>query len=267
VTPFFATSIMKPRLLLFLGLLLLNAVRAEETVALLKPGEALTYNVGWGPVSHAGEIKISAQSEVVDGQPQLLVQTQTRTRGVIRKLLRFDGTALSRFDALTGRLLSATASTLSKKKNTQASITLDYTKREIGYVDYLEPQRSSTLPLPAGAPMDMITALIQSRAWDLELGQSHNALVMFDNEFYPLRITAEREETISTSKGPRKALLLIPRMEGKPKGMFRNGGQVRVWVSTDTDRLPLRFEVSLKVGTAYATLSEYQAPAVLLTRR
>ncbi len=258
---------MKPRLLLVLGLLLLNAVRAEETVALLKPGEALTYNVGWGPVSHAGEIKISAQAEVVDGQPQVLVQTQTRTRGVIRKLLRFDGTAQSRFDALSGRLLSATAATLSKKKNTKASMTLDYAKREIGYVDHLDPKRSSTLPLPAGAPMDLITALIQSRAWDLELGQSHEALVMFDNEFYPLRITAEREETISTSKGPRKALLLVPRMVGNPKGMFRKGGQVSVWVSTDHERLPLRFEVRLKVGTAYATLRDYQAPAVLLTRR
>jgi hypothetical protein len=56
-------------------------------------------------------------------------------------------------------------------------------------------------------------------------------------------------------------------MTGTPKGMFRKGAEVRVWVSTDRERLPLRFEVSLKVGTAYATLSNYQAPTVLLTRR
>jgi hypothetical protein len=256
-----------PQLLLFLSVILSLAVRAEEPVALLKPGEALTYNVGWGPVGHAGEIKIVAQSEVVNGQPQLLVSTKTRTRGFIRKLLRFDGTAQTRFDARSGRLLSAAATTTSKKKNTQASMTLDYAKREIGYVDHLEPQRSSTLPLPSGEPMDMITALIQSRSWDLELGQSHDALVMFDNQFYPLTITAEREETITTEDGPRRALLLIPRMVGTPKGMFRKGGEVRVWVSTDHNRLPLRFEVRLKVGTAYATLSDYQSPAVLLTRR
>jgi len=257
----------KLRSILLLGMLFGAVLRADEDVALLKPGEALTYNVGWGPVSHAGEIKIRAQSEVVNGQTQLLVKTETRTRGFIRTLLRFDGTAQSRFDAHSGRLLSASATTLTKKKNTQASMTLDYAKREIGYVDHLDPQRSSTLPLPSGAPMDMITALIQTRAWDLELGQSHEALVMFDNEFYPLKITATREETISTSKGPRQALLLIPTMTGTPKGMFRKGAEVRVWVSTDRERLPLRFEVSLKVGTAYATLSNYQAPTVLLTRR
>ncbi len=258
---------MLPRLLLIVSLLLATSVRAEETVALLKPGEALSYNVGWGPMGHAGEIKIVAKTEVVNGQAQLLINTITRTSGFIRKLLRFDGTAQTRFDARSGRLLSAAASSTSKNKNTQASMTLDYAKREIGYVDHLEPKRSSTLPLPAGEPMDLITALIQSRSWDLELGQSHDALVMFDNQFYPLKITAEREETISTANGPRRALLLIPRMVGTPKGMFRKGGEVRVWVSTDHNRLPLRFEVRLKVGTAYATLKDYQAPTVLLTRR
>jgi hypothetical protein len=111
----------------------------------------------------------------------------------------------------------------------------------------------------------MITALIQSRSWNLAAGESHEALVMFDNEFYPMKITAEREETISTPKGPRKALLLIPRMIGKTKGMFRKGGEVRIWVSTDRERLPLRFEVRLKVGTAYAILRDYKAPPVLLT--
>ena len=258
---------MNPRFFLLVSLLLLPALRAQESVSLLKPGETLTYNVGWGPIGHAGEIKIVAQSEVVDGRSQLLVQTYTRTRGFIRTLLRFDGNAQTRFDPNSGRLLSAAAATVQKNKNTQASMTLDYDKREIGYVDHLEPNRSSTLPLPSGEPMDMITALIQTRSWDLELGQSHDALVMFDNVFYPLRITAEGEETISTPKGPRQALLLIPRMIGTPRGMFRKGGEVRVWVSTDRDRLPLRFEVRLKVGTAYATLSDYQAPAVLLTRR
>jgi len=34
----------------------------------------------------------------------------------------------------------------------------------------------------------------------------------------------------------------------------------RVWVSADADRLPLRFEVKLKVGTAYAVLTEYLPP-------
>ena len=258
---------MKPLLILLLAVLMVSPGRTQDAISLLKPGETLTYNVGWGPLGQAGEIKIDAQADVVNGQPQILVQTKTRTRGFIRTLFSFDGSAQTRFDARSGRLLSAAATTASKGKNTRASMTLDYAKREIGYVDHLNPKRSTNLPLPAGAPMDLITALIQSRAWGLQPGQTHEALVMFDNEFYPLTITAEREETISTPQGPRKALLIIPRMPENPKGMFRKGGEVRVWVSTDRERLPLRFEVRLKIGTAYATLSDYKSPTVLLTRR
>jgi hypothetical protein len=50
-------------------------------------------------------------------------------------------------------------------------------------------------------------------------------------------------------------------MIGKPKGMFRRGGEVHVWVSADADRLPLRFEVKLKVGTAFAVLTDYRPPS------
>ncbi len=247
--------------MLLLILLVMPAAHATGTFSLLKPGEALTYRVGWGLLSHAGEIKISAESASADGASHILVNTRTSTSGVVRTFYTFDGNAQSCFDAQNGRLLRASATTASKKRNTQASIAFDYTRGEAGYVDHLRPERSASLPLPkTGLPMDFITALIQSRVWGLVPGQSSEALVLFDKEFYPLSITAEREETISTPAGPRKAVLLVPRMQGKPRGMFRKGGSISVWVSADDDRLPLRFEVKLNVGTAYAVLTDYQAP-------
>lgn len=245
-----------------LSLLLWHAVRGEEPVALLRPGEALTYHVGWALLGHAGEMKISAEAQTADDKtPRLRVVTTSATRGFVRMLYSFDGDVWTSFDPSDGRLLDASATTRAKKKHTQVSISFDYAKREAHYIDHLQPRRSTTLPIPPGQPMDMITALIQTRVWTLAPGQSRDALVLFDDEFYPLQITAEREETISTPKGKRRAMLLIPRMIGHPKGMFRRGGEVRVWVSLEEDRLPLRFEVKLKVGTAYAVLTDYQPPA------
>jgi hypothetical protein len=113
-----------------LALFALTTGRTQDAVTLLKPGETLTYNVGWGPIRHAGEIKIAAVSDVVDGQSQVLINTQTQTRGLARALLKFDGNAQTRFDVASGQLLSATASSVSKEKKTQVSMTLDYTNRE-----------------------------------------------------------------------------------------------------------------------------------------
>ncbi|MDF3059530.1 MAG: hypothetical protein K0R17_3745 [Rariglobus sp.] len=249
------------RLLLLSSLLWHAAARADEAVTLLRPGETLTYRVGWGVLGHAGDLKISAQAETIDDAARLRVTTTSSSRGLVRMLYPFDGDVWTLFDPHDGRLLGASATTRSSKEKTHATITFDYEKREASYVDHLNASRSAAVPLPDGRPMDLITALIQARAWGLTPGQSRDAMVLFDDEFYALKITAEREETITTPKGPRRTLLLIPRMIGKPKGMFRRGGEVRVWVSADEDRLPLRFEVKLKVGTAYAVLTDYRPPA------
>jgi hypothetical protein len=215
-------------------------------------------------LGHAGELKIGAQAEKTeDNQALVRVTTTSSTRGFVRMLYSFGGDLWTLFDARDGRMLTASATTHSSKAKTHASIDFDYDKREANYVDHLKPTRSTTLHVPPGRPMDMITALIQTRVWGLAPGESRDALVLFDDEFYSLQITAEREETVATPNGPRRALLLIPRMIGKPKGMFRRGGEVKVWVSADEDRLPLRFEVKLKVGTAYAVLSDYRPPAAM----
>jgi Protein of unknown function (DUF3108) len=251
---------MKPLRAFFVMLVLCAGVRASESVVLLQPGETLTYRVGWGLLGHAGDMKITSATETLDEVFHTRVNTTTATRGLVRALYSFDGDASMLFDASDGNLLSATARTRSSKNRTHASITFDHDKREADYIDHLKPARSSTLIVPEGRPMDLMTALIQTRVWSLKAGDSRDVLVLFDDDFYSLKITAEREETISTPNGPRKALLLAPRMIGKPKGMFRRGGEVRVWVSADADRLPLRFEVKLKVGTAFAVLTSYQPP-------
>ena len=153
------------------------------------------------------------------------------------------------------------ATTKARSDETDASIQFDYTNAEAVYTDYLKPTRSTTLAVPEGDFSDFITALIQARHWSLAPGQSREVQVLFDDEFYHLKITAERIEKISTADGKQSALLLIPRMVGKPKGMFRKGGEVRVWISDDSQHLPLRFEVKLQIGTAVALLAAHAEPA------
>ena len=46
-----------------------------------------------------------------------------------------------------------------------------------------------------------------------------------------------------------------------PKGMFKRGSTVRVWIAQDAHRLPVKFEVEFKIGTGTATLEAYEAPA------
>jgi hypothetical protein len=111
--------------------------------------------------------------------------------------------------------------------------------------------------------MDLIMALVHTRSWvDMKPGDKRDALVVFDDDFYELTIYAEEYEEIRTPMGTFNTLVLVPRMEKtEPKGMFRRGSTVKVWISQDERRLPVRFEVDMNVvGSGVATLVSHTLP-------
>lgn len=230
-------------------------------------GERFNFRVSWGLFSQAAEITIAARAEQSAGLPQIRVTTTTSTKGMIRKLYAFDGNAESVFDSNDGRMLAATASTSTKKKKTRAMAVFDYPASVVRYEDYLRPDRSINIPLPDGQPMDLITSLIEARAWNLKVGDRRPTTVMFDDEFYDLTLVAEKIERIETPNGEYNALVIVPLMEKDPKGMFKRGGTVRVWISQDEKRLPVKLEVSLKYGTGTAWLTDYRPPTAPVALR
>ena len=44
----------------------------------------------------------------------------------------------------------------------------------------------------------------------------------------------------------------------EPKGMFKRGSTVKLWLSQDQQRLPVKIEVKMKVGVGIMTLIEHQ---------
>jgi len=251
-----------------------RAVLPTEPVA-LGDGEFLHYRIAWGIFPKAGEIKISAEEiavtpSTVDGNsgntantitPFLRIITTTRTSGTLKNFFRFRANSLADFDLHTGLLQRSEERSESKRKQTRQQLHFDYAAQRADYRNEVHPEKSQPLALPPGQPMDLITSLVQTRAWDLEPGQSRDALVIFDDDFYELTIYATGYETLTTPLGKFRTLVLEPRMERtEPKGMFKRGSTVKVWISQDARRLPVRFQVEFKFGSGIATLVTYRAP-------
>ncbi|HWZ95791.1 MAG TPA: DUF3108 domain-containing protein [Opitutaceae bacterium] len=254
---------MNTRLFLPLLFFFLSAICAGSPSLAISPGEAFTYRVGWGIFGGAGEIKISARYETLTGLPQLRFTTTTATRGFIRLLYPFNAAAESIFDPLSGRLLATHATSAAGRQHTEAGMVFDYAHATAIYVDRLHPERNKpALVIPSGSPADLITSLVQARTYAMKPGDKCPALVLFDDEFYKLTIVADHYEKIHTSLGDFETLVLMPRMEKDPKGMFKRGAEVRVWITQDSRHLPVQFEVKLKFGTATAHLTDYVPPAV-----
>jgi hypothetical protein len=245
----------------FAGGLLLRAAAPAASLP-LKDGERLTYRVSWALLIGAGEIKIDARHDAAS-DPRLIVTTSTATRGwLTRKMMPFDAHSESIFDLQSGKLLSLHETATQRDKFTEHTVTFDYVARQAIYAVPGSTEAPQLLDIPEGNPVDLIIGLLQTRTWNLKEGEKQDALVLFKNDFYELTIHAARYEMVDALGETFRTLVLEPRMEKTPpKGMFKRGSAVRVWISQDERRLPVRFEVEFNIGTGTATLESYTPPA------
>lgn len=243
------------RKLLFL---LLPSLAAAAPFTAFKDGEAFTYRVGFAVFTHAGDITIAARDEKFDGHDVMRVTTDTRSRGIVRALYEFDNKAEVLIDRPTGRMLRVKESGADPRKSTNTEINFDYATHTARFVDHVNTDRSAEIPIPEGDPVDLISALVQTREWNLRPGEKHDVLVQFGRDFYPLTIAADHYEEVRTPLGTYQTLVLIPRMEQNPKGLFKKGGEIKVWISQDASNLPVKMQLKLKFGSATLLLSGYQ---------
>ena len=246
-------------LLLFLLLALLPLGAAPFTA--VRDGETFAYRVDFAFFSNAGSIDISGKKDSAAGHDRIRVTVDTRSRGFVRGLYEFDNKAEAVIDQPTSRLISVHESGADPKRATNSDFTVDYGKRVATYTDHVRTERSREMPLPEGGdPIDLISALMQTRDWNLKPGEKRDLVVQFTRELYAITIKAEGYENVTTPLGKFRTLVLVPVMEKNPKGLFARGGQIKVWIAQDETRLPVKMQLQLNFGNATLTLMEHKAP-------
>jgi hypothetical protein len=227
----------------------------------LQPGERLVYRVSWAILPGAGEIRVGSDLDpVVPGR--VVVTTTTSTRGLTRMVFPFEARSESAYNVDTGLLASIHESSKEKEREREYSVSFDHEGRRASYVNR-NSREPLLLEMPQADPVDLIIALVRTRGWDLKPGESRDSFVVWQgNDFYEVTIHAIGYEEVTTPLGTFKTLVLEPRMDRNPKGMFRRGNKPKVWIAQDERRLPVRFAVEFKVGTGTANLVAYTPPSV-----
>jgi hypothetical protein len=86
-------------------------------------------------------------------------------------------------------------------------------------------------------------------------------LVHFGRELFPVTIHAQEVEEVETPLGDFNAMVLIPCMEKEPpRGLFKRGGEIKVWIAQSGARLPVKMQLKLGFGAATLTLIEHTLP-------
>jgi len=225
-------------------------------------GETFTYRVSWAIFSRAGEIVIAAHEEKdAQGATVFRITTDTSTRGIIQSFYSYRNHAEVIIDRDTGRLVFMQEKGSDGRRSSDNETTFDYAKKIARYIDRAHPDRTQDVAIPAGAPIDLLSALVQTREWNLQPGQKREVLVNFGNEFFLISIYADHFEQVRTPLGTCQTLVLIPRMEQNPKGVFKHGGEFKVWISQQGQKLPVKMQLKLPFGAATLVLAEYHPAA------
>ena len=118
--------------------------------------------------------------------------------------------------------------------------------------------RRSPKPSPFPGVLDLHSALLYIRSQPLADGNVHRIVVYPATGAYLATVTVAGRETVAVGAGAYKAIKLDLQLskigkkrELEPHKKFRRAS---VWISDDADRLLLRIEASVFVGTVFAEL-------------
>lgn len=88
-----------------------------------------------------------------------------------------------------------------------------------------------------------------------KIGQTVSAPLFFDDELYNMTVKYAGKGKVNTRFGKIEVLKLNPIL---PKNdLFQGENAIRIWVSDDKNRVPIKLEVDFSVGTAVMELRAY----------
>jgi hypothetical protein len=121
-----------------------------------------------------------------------------------------------------------------------------------GTVTAVRGGTTESLPIPAGT-QDIISCLYYTRSvLPLKPGASLTMNVYHDKKNRPVEVRVEKIETIGSRWGDletARVLVIMPF-----HGLFMNQGNIRVWLTTDERRTPVRMTAKVILGSIVADL-------------
>lgn len=133
-----------------------------------------------------------------------------------------------------------------------SGFTLMLRERNAFWVDRLH-NRYANHPLPREDVMDVVSGFYFLRSQPLEVGRQV-VLHLFDsNEYDPTSVEVLRKERLHLN-GLREVDTLVVHPVLKTAGFFRRTGDLFIWLTNDTYRVPVRVETSIPLGRVTAEL-------------
>lgn len=116
--------------------------------------------------------------------------------------------------------------------------------------------------------MDVISAFYYARCVDVSMmnsGDKFRIEYFLDDGVFPLEVEYQGKEIIKTGAGKFECLKFSPTLQ--PGRVFKKDSDMFLWITNDANRIPLKVEVEILVGSLYLELKSYKGLKYELTSK
>ena len=214
------------------------------------PGETLTYDVSWSNVLSAGTVIMSVETEKLPDEREVLkFVVKGRTHGAVNRVFSVDDTVQSVFDLATMQSLSYSSIETHGKKTRRKSLDFDHVNRIVTMALNEDPLKTSPIP---DRVQDNLSALYYLRTRDDFVVGKPITFEAFDSgSSVTVEIQTLGREQVKTPAGEFSTIKVKAY-----KGLFVSQGEIFVWLTDDSRKVPVLLKSTLKFGTLVFTLTD-----------
>ena len=225
-----------------------------------KDGEWLRFRMSYSGFLKAGEAELSVKEETLNGKKIFHATGIGRSSSVISWFFKVKDDYQSYFDATT------TFPYLFKRRvneggyKIERDLTFNQENKEVHIKDIYR-KKEKTVKNSVNVH-DMISTFYHLRNHDtknMKVGDDIEVNMFFDGEMFPFKLKFLGNEILKTKFGKVKTQKFTPLvMAGR---VFKAKESVSVWITADDNKIPLKLQADLAVGSLRADLDEYKGLA------
>ncbi|HKQ78227.1 MAG TPA: DUF3108 domain-containing protein [Blastocatellia bacterium] len=208
-------------------------------------GERLVYNVSWSSFQSAARIEM----EVVEqgqfyGQESYQLRSKVETLGQMRSLFGDVDNQYTSYVSLSSAIPHRVVSAINQgQRKTEAVTVFDQLKQKATFSD------DSTLSI-SGGTYDLTSLIYGLRMRPLTDGSKYKFVALYEKELIEVEAVVKGRERVVAQAGAYNAILI----KFYPKGKY-SSYRGQIYISDDSQRLPIMVKAKLPVGEARAELT------------
>jgi len=238
-------------------------IRAEEQTAAsiqpkieaLAPGEILTYDISWSNIVTAGTATTEIQEGTLpDGKKVLLFIVTTHSAGLVDTFYRVNDRLESVFDPGIMQSLKFSLNERHGKRKRHRELVFDHVNKTV--ISTLNDDPPETLIIPDQA-QDALSSLYYLRTRDdFIVGKAIIIQVHDSGKNWSVEVQTLGREKVTTPAG--KFATIKVRTFPKYEGVFMNKGEIFIWLTDDSRKIPVLMKSTIAIGSIVSTLTKME---------